>query len=1079
MRILAIRGQNLASLARTFEVDFAAGPLAGAGLFAIIGPVGAGKSTLLDALCLALFDRTPRLSGHGGVLVGDEGSDERDWLRANDPRLVLRRDATAGHAEADFIGRDGVRYRARWSVRRARSGSRRLQHQELLLSDLDHGVVVAKNTRSEVLAAIQQRLGLDFAQFCRSVLLAQGDFAAFLRAKADERAKLLEALTGAEVYRRLSRAAHERARAAQEEVGKLNAQFEAQAPLAEGVRTSLERTAVQLAGEVEVGKIAVELAGRYVAWHQQAESHRQRESEATVELQAAMAAEARAAARRELLARRQRALAAAGRFAVASEAQAELACAQDVARTAVAAAQQQQRALADASAAFVAALQRELGETAAAGALGTLPLLVDLASWEPLLLQWQQVDARAVVVAETLPQHEALAAAAAAQAATACAAVARQAAACDEAQRAVAAAQRVAEDPELQQVPARRRELDAARALVQTQQQAVDAWWRAATAAASADAEVAAWRVRAAAAAAATAAGEAAAATAVAGVEQQREQVEQLRTRAGLAGLRSRLVPGEPCPLCGSAEHPAAGHDDGGALPQAQQALTAATKELDAVRQRAAEAAAAHSQARHELQRWTPAAAAAQQDLQAARAHAVQTGPAAPDADVARELLRAAHDELRAGEQQLAALGERATAANQAFQRALRTLAAATTKLQDAEQKAQQAGREREQHAGAHTGLQREAAALAVRVDELRAALAPACAGLPDGAASLARLGARRLPRLRELCAARNECAAAERRAASAASTAAAAQQDEQRAAAGAAQAAAALARALELAGVQLDDVAAALAAGAQGLAEEADALQALATEVTHCRSVVQERAKQRQQHERRERATLDAVDAARAQREAQASEAAAAAHLADVRAQLHADDLLRRQRNELAPRLEAATAELRTWAMLDELIGSSTGDTFAVFAQGLTLDLLLTEANRRLAELARRYRLHRNAGGELDFFVIDLDLGGSARSLQTLSGGETFLVSLALALALATLAAPKARVETLFLDEGFGTLDAQSLEVALGALDSLQAGGCQVGIISHVDGIAERIGAQVVVQPEGAGQSRVFARER
>ena len=146
-------------------------------------------------------------------------------------------------------------------------------------------------------------------------------------------------------------------------------------------------------------------------------------------------------------------------------------------------------------------------------------------------------------------------------------------------------------------------------------------------------------------------------------------------------------------------------------------------------------------------------------------------------------------------------------------------------------------------------------------------------------------------------------------------------------------------------------------------------------------------------------------------------------------------------------------------WRALDELIGSSGGDAFVVFAQGLTLDLLLTEANRRLAEIARRYRVERNHGGEMDFVVVDLDLGGARRSLQTLSGGETFLVSLSLALALATLAAPRSRVETLFLDEGFGTLDAQHLEQALGALDTLQAAGCQVGVISHVDGIAERTG--------------------
>jgi DNA repair protein SbcC/Rad50 len=278
---------------------------------------------------------------------------------------------------------------------------------------------------------------------------------------------------------------------------------------------------------------------------------------------------------------------------------------------------------------------------------------------------------------------------------------------------------------------------------------------------------------------------------------------------------------------------------------------------------------------------------------------------------------------------------------------------------------------------------------------------------------------------------------------------------------------------------VALADVVAAAAAGADGLTTTAAELQALADEVTRRRAVLGERSQQRRQHEALDRPTLDAADAARALDDARRDADAVQKKLDDLRVQLGADDRVRRQRAELQPRLVAAEHTHGVNQALDDLIGSSSGDEFAVFAQGLTLDLLLLEANRRLAELARRYRLQRNPEAKLDFVVVDLDLGGTRRSVQTLSGGETFLVSLALALALATLAAPRSRVETLFLDEGFGTLDAPSLEIALGALDSLQATGCQVGVISHVDGIAERIGAQVVVQPEGGGQSRVFAQAR
>ena len=109
-------------------------------------------------------------------------------------------------------------------------------------------------------------------------------------------------------------------------------------------------------------------------------------------------------------------------------------------------------------------------------------------------------------------------------------------------------------------------------------------------------------------------------------------------------------------------------------------------------------------------------------------------------------------------------------------------------------------------------------------------------------------------------------------------------------------------------------------------------------------------------------------------------------------------------------------------------------------------------------------------AGTDLDILVIDGDLGDEARTIRSLSGGEGFLVSLALALGLSSLSARDVRVESLFIDEGFGTLDASSLDKALSVLDSLQSQGRQVGIISHVSGLAERIGVRVAVEPQGGG---------
>src|SRR3970282_214524 len=140
MRIVAIRGANLASLAGPFAVELEREPLAHAGVFAITGPTGAGKSTLLDALCVALFDRTPRLDTRSPVVIGRPGDDHALRLSATDVRTLLRHGTAAGFAEVEFVGRDGHHYLARWSVRRARNrADGRLQSQQIELRDVDAG----------------------------------------------------------------------------------------------------------------------------------------------------------------------------------------------------------------------------------------------------------------------------------------------------------------------------------------------------------------------------------------------------------------------------------------------------------------------------------------------------------------------------------------------------------------------------------------------------------------------------------------------------------------------------------------------------------------------------------------------------------------------------------------------------------------------------------------------------------------------------------------------------------------------------------------------------------------------------
>jgi len=265
MRILRIGGKNLASLADEFSVDFGSEPLASSGLFAISGPTGAGKSTLLDALCLALYDRTPRL-----VHARGKTPDVGDPISSDDPRTLLRRGTPEGYAEVDFVGNDGAAYRARWSVRRARTkAAGALQPTAMTLHTLPQLQPVGA-TKTEVKVEIEERIGLNFEQFTRAVLLAQNEFATFLKSQDDERGMLLETLTGSTVYSDISKRAHERQKLEMQKLQQLHARLADQKPLSGEERQEIER----LAREAETALAALDvrrgLLEADLRWHEQA-----------------------------------------------------------------------------------------------------------------------------------------------------------------------------------------------------------------------------------------------------------------------------------------------------------------------------------------------------------------------------------------------------------------------------------------------------------------------------------------------------------------------------------------------------------------------------------------------------------------------------------------------------------------------------------------------------------------------------------------------------------------------------------------------------------------------------------------
>jgi exonuclease SbcC len=169
---------------------------------------------------------------------------------------------------------------------------------------------------------------------------------------------------------------------------------------------------------------------------------------------------------------------------------------------------------------------------------------------------------------------------------------------------------------------------------------------------------------------------------------------------------------------------------------------------------------------------------------------------------------------------------------------------------------------------------------------------------------------------------------------------------------------------------------------------------------------------------------------------------------------------------------VELQKKECARWENLHDLIGSADGKRFRNFAQGLTFELMVAHANRQLRKMSDRYILVRDLAEPLELNVIDNYQAGEIRSTKNLSGGESFIVSLALALGLSHMASRNVRVDSLFLDEGFGTLDEDALETALETLSGLQQDGKLIGIISHVPALKERIGAQIQVEAGNAGRS-------